>query len=238
MKPSVCLLLDEAQKKMSGYAALLNYRFINLSVKAQAGALLSVTVSAGGEALPIERVALARCPDGRDDRFEIYPMNRVLLNPLLAGLQQAHPEYTVELKDISGTEDAEGKKDQYILATVPEVNDSRHSELKKAVETLSGRCDDLLKMTSASYSDRIGLALEGVSPDDNAEDKAEAKDALQDLLQRHQDLCKQFRAAKEKEIEDAYNHYKEKQNGQKSQADASKASSNAGKQMRWTANDE
>ena len=234
MKPSVSMLLDEAQKKMSAYAALLNYRFINLSVKAQAGALLSVTVSTGGESLPIERVALARCVAGRDDRFEIYPMNRDLLNPLLAGLQQAHPEYTVELKDISGTEDAEGKKDQYILATVPEVNEGRRSELMKAVETLSGRCDDLLKMTSNSYSDQIALVL----PEDDAEAKAEAKEALQDLLERHQNLCKQFREAKEKEIEDAYNKNKEKSSGEKSQADAAKSSSNAGKQMRWTDDDE
>ena len=234
MKPSVSMLLDEAQKKMSAYAALLNYRFINLSVKAQAGALLSVTVSTGGESLPIERVALARCAAGRDDRFEIYPMNRGLLSPLLAALQQAHPEYSIELKDISGSEDAEGKKDQYILATVPEVDDARHGELLKAVQTLSGRADDLLKMTSTQYSDRIDLVL----PEDDAEDKTEAKDALQDLLERHKNLCKQFRDAKEKEIEDAYKHYKEKSSGQKSQADAAKTSSNAGKQMRWTTDDE
>ena len=219
MKPSVTMLLEEAQKKMSGYAALLNYRFINLSVKAQPEALLSVTVSADGTAVPLERVALARNAAGRDDRFEIFPKNRNLVGPVVAGLKLAHPEYTMELKDISGTEDAEGVKDKYILVTMPEVSDGRNSELSAAMDKLSGKCDDLLKLTLSHYSDRIKLALEGAS----SEDQEEAQNALQDLYEKHDALCKLFRADKDQEVEEAHNRYEDKQAGQKAESDAAKA---------------
>ena len=228
MKPSVTILLDQAQKKMSGYAALLNYRFINLSVKALPEALLSVVVSAEGESMPIEQAALARHAAGKDDRFEIYPKNRSLLGPVVAGLKLAHPEYKLELKDISGSEDAEGVKDQYVLATVPEVDDARHNQLKEAVETLSGRCDDLLKLVQSDYSDRIHQDLDGASPAETEE----ADEALKNLYDKHDKLCKQFRSEKEKEIEQAYEKYKQK--NQKASANGPGASANAGKQMRMT----
>ena len=237
MKQSVTLLLEEAKKKMSGYAALLNYRFMNLSIKAQPEALLSVTVFAGGETVPIEHVALSRNPDKRDDQFEVYPVDRSLLNPLVAGLERAHPEYKMELKEIPGSEDAEGVKDRYILATMPEVDDKRNNELKEAVGNLAAGCDNLLKMTRSFYSDRIKLALDGAP----AQDGDEADDALRDLYDRHVEMCKQFRTDKEKEIEDAYKRYKDKNSGKKTDADSdhtAASQANAGMQMTWTTDNE
>ena len=50
-------LLGEAQKKMSAYTAWMNFRFVNLSIKADAAALLSVTVNIDDEEYDIENVA-------------------------------------------------------------------------------------------------------------------------------------------------------------------------------------
>ena len=46
MKNSVITLLEQAKRKMSGYAALLNYRFQNLSVKAEAEAEANQKIAA------------------------------------------------------------------------------------------------------------------------------------------------------------------------------------------------
>ena len=237
MKPSVTLLLEEAKKKMSGYVALLNYRFANLSVKAQAEALLSVTVSAGGETMPLERASLTRNVKGREDQFEVYPRNRSLLAPVLSGFKCAHPEYKLELNDISGSEDAEGVKDQYILATVPEVDDSRHSELTQAVNSLSDGCKKLLEMTRSYYSDQLKLVLDGAPQ----EEQDEASDALQDLYKRHEDLCGKFRSNKEQEIEAAHSKYKEKNASHKQKEGADNGASSqavAGMRMKWTEDDD
>ena len=71
MKKSVVTILGDAQNKMSGYVALLNYRYSNLSVLAQAEALLCVFVDLDGDRIPIEKVAKARnapgCPAGFGD---------------------------------------------------------------------------------------------------------------------------------------------------------------------------
>ena len=60
--------IDEAQKRMSGYIALLNYRFKNLCVKADIAALLPVSVYANGEELNIEDVANVNMPDNHEHR--------------------------------------------------------------------------------------------------------------------------------------------------------------------------
>ena len=204
MKTSVENLLTSARKKMSGYAALYNYRMHNLSVKADPEALLSISVELEEEELPIEKVAWARNAEGRDDQFEIFPMARKLLVPIVKGIKSVHPEYDLDLRNVNDDEEEEEElKEKYILATMPVVDDNRHDVMPDGVKLLSDACEAQLKATFTRYSAEIALQL----ADAPAGDLDEAKDALQELYDTATDLCKQFRENKEKEIEDAYQLY-------------------------------
>ena len=236
MRPNTMSLLSEAQKKMSGYAALFNYRLMNLCVKASPEALLSVEVEVvpGGEKVPIEKVAQACLTPGRDDQFQIYPFSKELLFPLLKGLKAVHPEFHIDLQDIE--ESDEDEKEQFILATMPEVDDARHDLLINGVGLLADSCDSLLKATFSKYSAQIMLTLAGATP----EEMDEAKNQLQDTNDQHADLCKQFRTDKEQEIEDAYQAYLAKKAEQDAQMQEKLAAHNAqaGMQMKFKADDE
>ena len=45
MRNSIKILLGELDAKLTGHAGLLNYRYMNLCIKAEPAALLSLTVS-------------------------------------------------------------------------------------------------------------------------------------------------------------------------------------------------
>ena len=222
MRTSVLKLLGECKKKMSGYAALLNYRYANLSVKAQPEALLSLKL----DDHPIEDVAKACNAPDREDQFEIYPLSPALLMPLVKALKKVHPEYGIELKQPEWSDDEE---DKYILATMPEVNKDRHDALMQAVSVLSDWCDAKMKATFGFYSAQIPLKLADAQPDE----VDEAKDALQNLNDQHADICKKYRADKEAEIEDAYKHYQEEQAKKQAEKEEQDAAHNglAGLQM-------
>lgn len=201
MKTSVMVLLEDAQKKMSGYAALYNYRLHNLNVKADAAALLSISVEFEEEELPLEKVAKARNPEDREDQFEIYPLDRALLLPIVKGIKMSHPEYDLDIRNIDDDQDAEEtEKDKYILATMPIVDDNRHDVLTEGVKALSDACKAMLDLTVSRCTAEMTVKLVGAPP----EELDEAKDALQQIRDMHDELVQQYHDDKEKEIEDAY----------------------------------
>ena len=215
MQKDIIVLLEDAKRKMSGYAALLNYRLMNLSIKADPEALLSVMVTVEGKDEPIETVARSRNADGREDQFEIYPLERSLLFPVVKGLAKAHPEFDVELHDIEGGEEGE----QYILATMPVVDDMRHDVLMEGVKALSDFTEAKIEAVFTACGAKIAVKMVGAEP----EEIDEAKNALGEVHDFHTDLCKQFRQAKEDEIEQAYKLWQDQQ----AQAKASKKEEDA-----------
>ncbi len=234
MRQSINFLLDAAQKRMSGYAALFNYRLMNLCIKAAPEALLSVKVQMGGKPLNIEDVALVRnAPEG-DDQFEIYPKDRDYLVPLLRGVKEVHPEFKIEMKVLEVEEDDDNI--EYILATMPVVDDVRHEALKNAVGVLSDECDAKIQATFTYYSGQISLKLAG-APEDEVK---EATDALQEVFDNHKDLCKQFRTQKEDEIEEAYKRFQEEKAELQAKLAEKQAAlgEKAGQQMKWGQDDE
>ena len=201
MRTSVLSLLDDAQKKMSGYAALYNYRLHNLSIKAEPEALLGVTVILEGEELYIENVADACNADGRDDQFAIYPKDREALIPIVQGIKKTHPEYDLDIKNVDDNEEEEEElKQKYILATMPVVDDNRHDVLTEGVKILSEVVKKQLEMTLAQYTAEITLKLANAP----AKELDEAKDALQQLHDKCEELIQGYCDAKTQEIEEAY----------------------------------
>ena len=70
MRKAIEILIGEMESKLGGYASLLNYRYLNLCVKAEPVALLSINViDDEGENKNLEDVAFSliffpfHCPD-------------------------------------------------------------------------------------------------------------------------------------------------------------------------------
>lgn len=230
MRKTVIALLDEAQKKMGGYVSLLNYRYMNLCVKASPEALLAVSVKTENGDEAIENVAMARNAKGRQDQFEILPMAPDLLAPIVKGITKAHPEFDLDIRDVDPDSD-EKDRQQYIVATMPTVDKNRHDVLLQAVGTLSDACDSILDATLAEYSSRIVVRL----VDAPGEEVDEARNMLQSIRDKYGEMSGNFRADKEKEIEDAYAVWQaaqEKKEASKKEDDAAH-NEQAGRQMSW-----
>lgn len=234
MKQSVIRELEDARSKLSAHAALLNYRYANLCIEASPEALLPVIISAEGVEMTIEKAAKAKNADDRKDQFEIFPLDPALLVPIVKGIMDVHPEFKIEIKQFQDSEDPE---DSYILATMPEVDDARHDLLTDAVDVLADACNTQMDTVMAACTLRLTQLLVGAEP----KELDEAKDQLQQFKDMADDLCKQYKEDKEKEIEDAYQQYlakkAEKEAAIKEKEDAAKEKM-AGMQMKFTPEDE
>lgn len=233
MRNSISRLLDAAQKRMSGYVALAHYRFLNLVVKARPEVLLSFQLEDDPDKSPIEEVAHVCNADGRDDQFEIYPLDSSQLFTIVKSLKKAHPEFKVEVVSV---DDSEEEEDKYILATMPFVDQNRHDVLMEGVSIINDWCDGQLK---AAY----GACLAEITPrlaDAPADELDEAKDVLKAMKDQHDDLLAQYKADKEAEIEDALKRYQEEQAQNETVQQENDAAHNvqAGMQMKWPPEDE
>jgi ribosome recycling factor len=200
MRPGVISILDDARGKLSAYAALLNYRFANLCVKAAPESLLPVMVVVGEETQNIENVAKVRLTPEREDQFEIFPLSPDFLMPIVKGIAEVHPEFKIDLVGFEGSDDPD---DRIIVATMPVVDDTRHDILTEAVGVLSDTANAQIETTFTLFTARLAARLADADP----EELDEAKDQLQQLHDKASDICKQYRADKEKEIEDAYQRF-------------------------------
>lgn len=198
--------LEKAQKKMSGYIGLLNFRYMNLCVKAEIASLLPVTVFVDGQETNIEEVANVNMPN--DFQLGVYPKEPEQLSDIIAGIYEAHPEFKMEKKSTGDTED---ESSQFVLYTMPEVDKDRHDLLMDAVKSLYDECRARLKTIYSEYQARFAELLAKVSP----QEAEEAKKALDDLNDKCHDMVIDLLNKKQDEIEEAYLRYLEKKEQQK-----------------------
>ena len=198
--------IDEAQKRMSGYIALLNYRFKNLCVKADIAALLPVSVYANGEELNIEDVANVNMPD--EYQLGVYPKEVEDLQPIIQGIYEAHPEFKME---IMSTDDSEDEASKYVLYTMPEVDKNRRDFLMTGVKGLYEESRARIEAVYAKYQARFAEMLVNAS----VQDANDANKALEDAYNRCSDMTEQLLKQKQQEIEDGYEKYIEDQEQKK-----------------------
>ena len=175
--------IDEAQKRMSGYIALLNYRFKNLCVKADIAALLPVSVYANGEELNIEDVANVNMPD--EYQLGVYPKEVEDLQPIIQGIYEAHPEFKME---IMSTDDSEDEASKYVLYTMPEVDKNRRDFLMTGVKGLYEESQARIEAVYAKYQTRFAEMLVNAS----VQDASDANKALEDAYDRCSDMTEQL----------------------------------------------
>lgn len=192
--------IDEAQKRMSGYIALLNYRFKNLCVKADIAAMLPVSVYADGQELNIEDVANVNMPD--EYQLGVYPKEENDLQSIIQGIYEAHPEFKMEIKSTDGSDSEESN---YALYTMPEVDKNRRDFLKNGVKGLKDECLVRIDAVYADYQARFAKILVNVP----AEDADEANKALDKARRQCKEMVDDLLFQKEQEIEEGYQRYLE-----------------------------
>ena len=213
MRKSIGALINEMKSKMSGYAVMLQYRYMNLCVKAEPVALLSFTVTDDeGEETNLEEVASASLAN--DYQFEIYPHDPKMVFAICKGIKTAHLEFKMDTR----TEESDGESEEnqvVIVCTMPEVNKDRHDVLIDGVDTLYDQCKAKLDANHATYKTRLTAKLVGASESD----VQEAEDELEKVYKMHDDTCLQYKEAKVKEIEEAYQRYLNEQKQRQDAAD-------------------
>ena len=194
--------IDNAQKKMSAYVTLLNYRYMNLCVKAEVGALMPITVYIGDDAYNIEDVATVNSPD--EFQFGVYPKNENNLQDIIQGIYEAHPEFKMKTASIDGSGDADKR---YLLYTMPDVDENRHDFLENAIKVLHEECCTRIEAIHLEFKERL---VENMVKISQAE-ADEAVDALDALRQKSLAMADNQLEKKQQEIDEALEHYQEEQ---------------------------
>ncbi len=227
-------LLKESQQKMSAYAAYMNYQLIHFSVKAEPAALLAVTVQLNNEEFNLEEVADVALAS--ETQFALIPKDQNDLFPICKGVASVHPDYKIEQKSMDDEQDStseesttEENENQYILCTMPPVNQDRRDAGMDYVKTIYDETLGKIDATQSTYIAKLTKQLSDAQPGE----LDEAKDELQQQHDQHIDLCKSYREEKEKQIEEAYQQYLQAQSEKESAEQEKHAahSDKAGKQF-------
>ena len=188
--------LNATEKKMASYMTLLNFRYINLCVKAEAASLIPVNVNIFGEDKDIEEVAEVAIMD--DYHLAVIPKNDEYLKPTMEGVFNVHPEFKLSMKTMKvGAEER-----QYLEYEMPEVDKNRYDFLNEAVKSLYDeaklKIDQLYTEEQAGYVQVLSQKPEELDEVNKELDRMH-DETLRNILGSRDD--------KLQEIEDAYLRY-------------------------------
>ena len=193
--------VKELKEKLNAYLSLLSYRYANLCVKAELGALLPVTVMAERD-YNLEDVAKVATPD--DFRFEIYPNVPDHLQAIIAAILEVHPEFKMETASIDGSGETDKR---YLLYTMPDVDKNRHDFLENAIKVLHEECCARIEAIHLEFKERLVENMVKISQAETDE----AVDALDDLRKKSLAMADNQLEKKQQEIDEALEHYQEEQ---------------------------
>jgi len=232
MKRSLINQLNQLSEQLKGYVAALNYRYLNLCVKAEEVSLLPVQVAIEGEVKNLEDVAYAGKKGGDDYSLFIVPKYEEDLQPISEAVMHFHPEFIQKVeKETVDPGDGSGSQEIPLLKlTVPEVNDDRYDILKQGADTFYNMCK--ADMEKAKLEADIQLVALG--SDETPENMNLLKEAVNETNDMWVKKREELHENKLKEIEDAHNQWLTNQqaSGQKQQEADAAHNQNVGTSMR------
>ena len=201
MKRSISNQYDQLQEKLKGYVAMMNFRYINLCIKAEPVSLIPVKVNVEGTEKNLEQVAMTAKKD--DYRFWIVPKYDEDKDSICRGIAKVHPEFkqkedTLKIEGIS--EDGEAYDVHYIELTMPDVDDNRYNALKDAVDVVYQECKTLMEAAVSKAKAEIAFLSVG-EPKEDIDGINKAVDNLNEKCEEQRD---KLRDKKLQDIEDAY----------------------------------
>ena len=188
--------LNATEKKMASYMTLLNFRYINLCVKAEAASLIPVNVNIFDEDKDIEEVAEVAIQD--DYHLAVFPKNDEYIRYITQGVINVHPEFKLSMKTMKvGAEER-----QYLEYEMPEVDKNRYDFLNEAVKSLY---DEAKLKIDQVYTEEQGAYVQVLSQ------KPEELDEVNKELDRmHDETLRNILGSRDdklQEIEDGYLRY-------------------------------
>ena len=238
MKRAIINQLGQLSEQLKGYVGALNYRYLNLCVKAEEVSLLPIQVPIEDELKNLEDVAYAGKRTGDDYSLYIVPKIQDDMRDIQQAVMKFHPEFIQEVQKekVNAGEDGGEQEVQLLRLKMPEVNDDRYDLLKQGVDTFYNMCK--AEMEQAKMEANIQFAT--LSVDESPEDIDKLKkgvDETNDMWVKKRD---QLRDDKLKEIEDAHNDWLANKQAadQKKQEDEAAKNQNAGSSMRLNSEDE
>lgn len=206
MKRSIISQYDQLKGRLHRYAAMLNYRYLNLCIKAEEASLIPVIVAIEGEGKNLEDIANV-AKDG-EYAFKVFPKYEEDILAISKGIAMAHPEFKQEQQSLNvETDDGQQIDVKYLQVTMPEVDDNRYDILKQATNAMYEECK--VQMESAKVQVEGQIALLAI--DEKPEDMDKVKNAIKELNKTWTEKRDQLHDDKLKEIEDAHEKYLQEQ---------------------------
>lgn len=206
MKRSIISQFDKLKGRLSGYVAMMNYRYMNLCIKAEEASLIPVIVMVEGEGKNLEDVANV-AKDG-EYAFKVFPKYEEDYLAIGKAIAMAHPEFKQDRQTLSVEMDDGQKIDvEYLQITMPEVNNDRYDMLKKGTDLIYDDCK--IQMETAKAKTEAEIAI--LAADEKPEDIDKVKEAIKELNKTWTEKRDQLHEDKLKEIEDAHNKYLQEQ---------------------------
>lgn len=206
MKRAIVNEYTSLEEKYTGFVNLLNYRLMNLCIKAEEAALLPIKVNVDGTSANLEDVAtLAK---KNDYEFIVVPNYTDDMNSVAQGIAMIHPEFkqTVdkwEVESLNQNQEKVMKNVPYILLTMPEVNDDRYNLLKETTDLAYDDCKT--RMEAAKVKSTV--EIEGLLADMTEDETNEVKDAFKQLSEDWESKREDMYQQKIEEIDEAYNKW-------------------------------
>ena len=238
MKRAIINQLGQLSEQLKGYVGALNYRYLNLCVKAEEVSLLPIQVPIEDELKNLEDVAYAGKRTGDDYSLYIVPKIQDDMRDIQQAVMKFHPEFIQEVQKekVNAGEDGGEQEVQLLRLKMPEVNDDRYDLLKQGANTFYDMCK--ADMEKARMEADMQFAALGI--DEKPEDMDKVKKGVDETNEMWTKKRDQLHDEKLKEIEDAHNDWLANKQAadQKKQEDEAAKNQNAGSSMRLNSEDE
>jgi ribosome recycling factor len=206
MKRAIVNEYTSLEEKYTGFVNLLNYRLMNLCIKAEEASLLPIKVNVDGTSANLENVAtLAK---KNDYEFIVVPNYTDDMDNIAKSIAMIHPEFkqTVdkwEVESLNQKQEKVIKNVPFIQLTMPEVNDDRYDLLKETTDLAYDDCKARMEAAKVKATGEVERLLA-----DMTEDEAdEVKNAFEQLSEEWESKRDDIHEAKIEEIDNAYNNW-------------------------------
>ena len=203
MKRAVITKCAQLEEKLSGLVGMMNFRYLNLCIKAEEASLIPVKVMIEGQQQNLEDVAVTAKKD--EYRFIIVPKWEDDMQPIAQAIAQTHPEFeqsydTMQVDMPNEYREIVTRDVRYLLLTMPEVNDDRRDALKDTTDAINEYTKQQIDVAYTKTVTQVTELLVGEKP----EDIDKIKDSLEQLKKATDGQRDKLHADKLKEINDAY----------------------------------
>ncbi len=237
MKRAIINQLSQLSEQYKGFVGALNYRYLNLCVKAEEASLVPIQIPIEDEFKNLEDVAYAGKKTGDDYSLYIVPKIQDDMRDIAKAVMQYHPEFIQEIeKETVEPGDGSQQEVQLLRLKMPEVNDDRYDLLKQGVDIFYNMCK--ADMEKARMEADVQFAT--LSIDEKPEDVDNLKKGVDEMNEMWTKKRDQLRDEKLKEIEDAHNKWiaDQQATAQKKLEDDAAHNQDVGSSMRMTPDEE